>query len=74
MEDRAAELLVAFSHRARLMVVGRSERGALLAGLSESPVAAHLRAARCPVLVVPAEGPPRTTWLPSHERGWAVTR
>ena len=29
--------------------------------------------ARSPVLVVPAEGPPRTTWLPSRERGWAFT-
>jgi nucleotide-binding universal stress UspA family protein len=73
VEDRAAELLVAFSHRARLMVVGRSARGALLGSFSESPVAALLRAARCPVLVVPAVGPPRTTWLPSHERGWALT-
>ncbi|OLT01332.1 hypothetical protein BJF90_32240 [Pseudonocardia sp. CNS-004] len=73
VEDRAAELLVAFSHRARLVVVGRSERGALLGGLSESPVAALLRATRCPVLVVPAEGPPRTTLLPSRARGWALT-
>jgi nucleotide-binding universal stress UspA family protein len=73
VEDRAAELLLAFSHRARLVVVGRSERGALLGGLSESPVAALLRAARCPVLVVPAEGPPRSTWLPSPARGWALT-
>jgi nucleotide-binding universal stress UspA family protein len=73
VHDEAAELLVALSHHARLLVLGRSARGALLGGLSESPVTALLRAARCPVLVVPREGPPRTTWLPDRERGWALT-
>jgi nucleotide-binding universal stress UspA family protein len=73
VQDEAAELVVALSHTARLLVLGRSARGALISGFSESPVAALLRAARCPVLVVPPEGPPRTTWLPAPERGWAYT-
>lgn len=73
VEDEAAELLVALSYRARLLVLGRSARGTLLGGLSESPVAALLRTARCPVLIVPPEGPPRTTWLPDRARGWAFT-
>jgi nucleotide-binding universal stress UspA family protein len=71
VQDRPAELLVALSHRARMVVVGRSERGGFLGGFSESPVSALLREARCPVLVVPAEGPPRTPWLPGRAR--AVT-
>lgn len=73
VEDGASELLVALSHGARLLVLGRSARGALLGGVSESPVAALLRMARCPVLVVPPEGPPRTNWLPDRARGWALT-
>jgi len=73
VQDRAAGLLVALSRRARLVIVGRSERGAFLGGFSESPVTALLRAAHCPILVVPAEGPPRTAWLPGRDRGWAFT-
>jgi nucleotide-binding universal stress UspA family protein len=73
VDDDAAELLVALSHRARLLVLGRSTRGALLGGPSESPVTALLRTAPCPVLVVPPEGRPRTTWLPDRARGWAFT-
>jgi hypothetical protein len=73
VQDSASELLVTFSHRARLLVLGRSTRGTLLGGIAESPMTALLRAARCPILVVPPDGPPRTTWLPSRERGWAFT-
>ncbi|MFC5238270.1 universal stress protein [Pseudonocardia zijingensis] len=71
VQDDAAELLLARSHRAPLLVLGRSTRGALLAGLSESPVTALLRTAHCPVLIVPPEGPPRTTWLPDRASRWA---
>jgi nucleotide-binding universal stress UspA family protein len=74
VQDRPAELLLAMTGRAQLLVLGRSERGALLSSLVGSPVDALLRAARCPVVVVPADGPPRTTWLPGRDRGWALTR
>jgi nucleotide-binding universal stress UspA family protein len=73
VQDGAADLLVALSHRARLLVLGRSTRGAWLGGIATSPMTALLEAARCPVLVVPFEGPPRATWLPGRERGGAAT-
>ena len=44
-------------------------RGALLGLIAGSPADALLRAAHCPVMVVPAPGPPRTTWLPSDAHG-----
>ncbi len=71
-QDRADDLLLALSVKAQLMVVGRSERGTLLAGLAGSPVDALLRGAACPVAVVSGDGPPRTGWLPSRAHGWAV--
>lgn len=74
IQDRPAEVLLAMTGRAQLLVLGRSERGALLSSLVGSPVDALLRAARCPVVVVPADGPPRATWLPGRDRGWALTR
>jgi nucleotide-binding universal stress UspA family protein len=73
VQDRRADILVALSQRARLLVLGRSARGAPLAGIAGSPVELLIRAAGCPVAVVPAAGPPRTTWLPSRIRGWAFT-
>jgi nucleotide-binding universal stress UspA family protein len=73
VQDCRADILVALSQRARLLVLGRSARGALLAGIAGSPVELLIRAAGCPVVVVPAAGPPRTTWLPSRIRGWAFT-
>jgi hypothetical protein len=72
-QDSPTELLLALSTRARLLVLGRSCRGALLAGLAGSPVSELLRAVRCPVVVVPAEGGPRSSWWPSRERGWSLT-
>ena len=73
VQDDPAEMLLALSGRAQLVVLGRSARGALLANLAGSPVDALLRAARCPVIVVPAEGPAMPRWLPSRERGWALS-
>jgi nucleotide-binding universal stress UspA family protein len=61
--DPALELVDVSGH-ARLLVVGRSARGRLLGSLTPSPVAAVARHARCPVLVVPPEGPPRRSWWP----------
>lgn len=72
VDDRPADFLAALSHRAGLLVLGRSARGALLAGIAGSPVADLARWARCPVMIVPGEGPPRRTWLPS--RGGALAR
>jgi hypothetical protein len=73
-QDGPADLLLTLSTRAQLLVLGRSERGVLLTGLAGSPVDALLRAARCPTIVVPAAGPPRTSLLPSRSRGWALAR
>ncbi|MHC1557823.1 universal stress protein [Actinomycetospora sp. C-140] len=59
--DPAPEL-VEVSSGARLLVLGRPRRGRLLAAVTPSPVPRVSRAARCPVLVVPSDGPPRRTW------------
>jgi nucleotide-binding universal stress UspA family protein len=69
---RAADVLVSLSRDARLLVLGRSTRGALLAGLVGSPVRDLLRAAGCPVLVVPSDGPPHPSLLPGR-RGRAFS-
>jgi nucleotide-binding universal stress UspA family protein len=74
VQDRTADFLLSLSRLAQLLVVGRSTRGTLLAGIAGSPVSELLHGSRCPVLVVPAEGPPRTTWLPSRSDGWAFTQ
>jgi nucleotide-binding universal stress UspA family protein len=65
VQDRPSAFLLALSYRAQLLVLGRSTRGALLGLIADSPADALLRSARCPVLVVPASGPPRRTWLPA---------
>jgi nucleotide-binding universal stress UspA family protein len=74
VQDRPTEFLLALSHRARLLVLGRSQRGALLGLIAGSPAGDLLRATRCPVLVVPATGPPRSTWLPAGTHGWTLSR
>jgi nucleotide-binding universal stress UspA family protein len=74
VQDGPTELLLALSTRAQLLVLGRSERGALLTGLAGSPVAELLGAVCCPVVVVPADGPPRAAWLPGRARARALIR
>jgi len=74
VQDRATDFLLALSHRAQLLVLGRSTRGALLGLIAGSPADALLRAAHCPVLVVPAAGPPHTTWLPANPHGRTLSR
>jgi nucleotide-binding universal stress UspA family protein len=74
VQDGPTELLLALSTRAQLLVLGRSQRGALLTGLAGSPVAELLGAASCPIVVVPADGPPRSTWLPGRARARALIR
>jgi CBS domain-containing protein/nucleotide-binding universal stress UspA family protein len=71
--DRPADVLLPLTRGARLLVLGRSARGALLAGIVGSPVRDLLRAACCPVLVVPPDGPPHATLLPSRGHGWALS-
>jgi len=61
-EDQATALLRELSVRARLLVLGRSGRGALLGLVVGSPAVDLLGGARCPLLVVPPAGPPRGTW------------
>jgi nucleotide-binding universal stress UspA family protein len=72
VQDHAADFLVTLSYSARLLVLGRSARGVLLSSIAGSPVDVLLRNAHSPVLVVPSEGPPRTTWLPSRNRARAL--
>ncbi|NMH99304.1 universal stress protein [Pseudonocardia acidicola] len=71
VNDRPAQFLLALSRRARLLVLGRSLRGPLFSGIAGSPVEGLARRARCPVLLVPGDGPPRWVWLPSRRRGLA---
>jgi nucleotide-binding universal stress UspA family protein len=63
-EGDPALTLVDLSFRARLLVLGRSGRGRVLASVATSPVAPVTLRARCPVLVVPPPGPPRRPWWP----------
>ena len=64
-QDHATALLRELSVRARLLVLGRSGRGALLGLVVGSPAVDLLSRARCPLLVVPSAGPPRSTWWPT---------
>jgi nucleotide-binding universal stress UspA family protein len=73
VEDHPADLLVALSHHAQLLVLGRSSRSALLAGIAGSTVDVLLRSAACPVLVVPDREPSRTAWLPTSGRARELT-
>lgn len=56
ISDDPASALAALTHRARLLVVGRSTRGITTAIRLGSPLARVLRGTRCPVLVVPNGG------------------
>jgi len=68
--DGAADVLTSLTRQARLLVLGRSARGALLDGLAGgSPVQHLLRAAACAVLVVPSDGPQRPSPPPSQGHG-----
>ena len=64
-QDHATALLRELSVRAQLLVLGRSGRGALLGLVVGSPAVDLLGRARCPLLVVPSAGPPRSTWWPT---------
>jgi len=64
VRDDAAALLTLLSDEAEVMVLGHSGRGALAEALLGSPLGAVLHAGRCPVLVVPEDGPPRRRVLP----------
>ncbi|MDD7939543.1 universal stress protein [Actinomycetospora lutea] len=61
-ENDPVAALVDLSGRARLLVLGRSVRGRVLAALRPSPVPRVVRRARCPVLVVAPPGPPHRGW------------
>ena len=74
VQDRPTDFLLALSHKAQLLVLGRSTRGALLGLIAGSPADTLPRAANCPVLVVPAAGPPHTTWLPADPQGRALSQ
>src|SRR6476469_9523215 len=63
--DQTTALLLDLSTRAQLLVLGRSARGALLGLIVGSPAVDLLGAAQCPVVVVPAAGPPHSTWWPN---------
>ena len=69
VEDDPVAGLLALTHRAQLLVLGRSVRGAALAQRVGSPVNPLVHRSRCPVLVVPADGPPRLRWLPPGRPG-----
>jgi nucleotide-binding universal stress UspA family protein len=64
IEDRTVPALVAFSHRAQLLVLGRSAHGLDEGHRLGSPLESLIANARCPVLVVPGDGPRRGRWLP----------
>jgi nucleotide-binding universal stress UspA family protein len=64
-QEHATALLLDLSTRAQLLVLGRSSRGALLGLVVGSPAVDLLGAAHSPLLVVPAAGPPRSTWWPT---------
>jgi len=64
-QEQATALLLDLSTRAQLLVLGRSSRGALLGLVVGSPTVDLLGAAHSPLLVVPAAGPPRSTWWPT---------
>lgn len=66
IEDRTVPALVAFSHRAQLLVLGRSAHGMDEAQRFGSPLAPLIADARCPVLVVPGDRPHRGRWLPDR--------
>jgi nucleotide-binding universal stress UspA family protein len=72
VQDRPASFLVAISHSAQLLVLGRTARGAQVAEIAGSPIDALLRSSACPVMIVPSDGPPRSTLLQTRERAKAL--
>lgn len=65
-DEPAAALLVSLAGHARLAVVGRPARGALLELLAASPARTLVRRVPCPVAVVPPRGMVRSSMLPSR--------
>lgn len=70
VNDSCTETLATLGHRARLLVLGRPARGALLGGIAPSPAVALARRPPCPVVVVPPPGPSHG-WLPRRPVGLA---
>jgi hypothetical protein len=66
VNDRCAELITAVALHARLLVLGRPARGALLNGVATSPALVLAHRAPCPVIVVPPANPMGGRWLPSR--------
>jgi nucleotide-binding universal stress UspA family protein len=71
VNQRCADLLAEVSPRARLLVLGRSARGALLNGLAVSPAITLARRVPCPVIIVPPSGQVRGSWWPRRRVGLA---
>jgi nucleotide-binding universal stress UspA family protein len=74
IEDHTVPALVAFSHRAQLLVLGRSAHGLDEGRRLGSPLEPLIANARCPVLVVPGDGPPRGRWLTDRAQYPATDR
>jgi hypothetical protein len=72
VQDRPASFLVAISHSAQLLVLGRAASSARVVEIAGSPIDALLRSSACPVMIVPSDGPPRSTLLPTRERAKAL--
>lgn len=73
-DEPAAALLLSLAGNARLAVVGRPARGALLELVAASPARTLARRAPCPVAVVPPRGVLRSSVLPSRPVGLADLR
>ena len=69
-----AEQLAELADRARLLVLGRPARGALLNGLAASPAITLARRVPCPVVIVPPPGQVRSSWWPRRRVGLADLR
>lgn len=65
-DEPAAAPLLSLAGHARLAVVGRPARGALLELLAASPARTLVRRVPCPVAVVPPRGVVRSSMLPSR--------
>lgn len=74
VNDRCTELITAVARHARLLVLGRPARGALLGGVAASPALVLARRVPCPVAVVPPREPAPGGWLPSRPVGLADLR
>ncbi|SHK75071.1 Universal stress protein family protein [Pseudonocardia thermophila] len=74
VDDHCADLLVAVAMHARLLVLGRPSRGALLDSVATSPARVLARRPPCPVVVVPPAQPAKAGWLPARRVGVADLR